>query len=50
MKTSPRSTLIRSVDRPEIEFKVACDVTSHPCHRVSSDVTGNFELDFRAIG
>jgi len=22
-----RSTLLRSADRPEIEFKVACDVT-----------------------
>jgi len=49
MKKVQRSTLLRSADRPEIEFKVACDVTSHPVTRVRSDVTGNFKLDFRAI-
>jgi len=27
MKKSLRSTLLRSADRPGIEFKVACDVT-----------------------
>jgi len=47
------STQIQSVDRLEIEFKVACDVIEsvafgkiYGCY----DVLGNFGLDFWAIG
>jgi len=44
--------LIKSTDRPKIEFKIACDVTeSVGFGKVCGfyDVTGNFELDFRAM-
>ena len=53
MKKSPKEPLVRSADRPEIEFKVACDVIeSVKFGKIFGfyDVTGNFELDFRAIG
>jgi len=42
----------QSVDRPEIELKVACDViesVDFAKFHGSFDVTGNFELDFREI-
>ena len=44
---------MRSADRPEIELKVACGVIeSVKFGRIFGfyDVTGNFELDFRAVG
>jgi len=54
MKKKVKScTLMRSADRPEIKFKVARDVRkSVNFGKICgfSDVTGNFELDFKAIG
>jgi len=38
-----RSTLIRSADRPEIEFKVACDVTTSD--KLSDVVTSHATLN-----
>ena len=44
---------MRSTERPEIEFEVACDVIES-LHFAKiygfCDVTSNFEVDFRAIG
>jgi len=47
------STKIQSADRPEIEFKVACDVilsVNFAQFYGFYDVKDNFELDFQAIG
>ena len=44
---------IQSADRPEIKFKVACDVIESATFAEFTgfyDVTRNVELDFRAIG
>jgi len=44
---------MRSVDGLEIKFPVACDViesVNFAEFHGFYDVTGNFELDFRAIG
>jgi len=52
LKKWRRKVLIQSADRPEVEFKVACDVESvnfRDFHGFD-DVTGNFELDIQAIG
>jgi len=43
----------QSADLPEIKFEVAYDViesVKFAAFQVCFDVTGNFELDFRAIG
>jgi len=45
-------TLLRSADRPEFEFKVACDVIEFgKFDKICGlyDGTGNFELNLRAI-
>jgi len=43
MKKVERSTLLRSADHPEIELKVACDVTRHD--NLSSLVTSQATLN-----
>jgi len=45
-------TFWRSVDRPDIEFSVVCDVIENvKCDKICGffDNTGSFELDFRTI-
>jgi len=46
------STQIQSAERPDIEFKVACDVIeSVEFGKIYGfyEITGNFEIDFAAI-